>query len=757
MATLGCDAHGDLNDTEFSKPLPSIGIYVAVASLICGLAMATDLLHGFRHRKFWFPCKFFSLNATSLTFIAVGIKLSVDLNTPMPSRHDQLAKLSSSVFVCTVMGNSMPSLGLMDNNDLFMNLMALGILVITDVVNICIQLGTGAIYVFKEEHFVVVLLMLLMLIILCFSATTVPVTKRILEAKYKKKYDVALKCPLARERTTVAKRIQEDLSKFWMMAHTSSPQFVMARSVTCTASGFLCLLSGVTLGEAMVRSYLLKQRSPGFCHGDSDYKWSTSLVLVCQTSAVAIGTVAPAIRWFTAVNFRCPIRGKKYYRDEFRIEGYWTQWFTEKKQRPLSVWILRDRRCRKAAHDVKHWILDLCVLTQYVIVFASKIIRYISVYCVSRILICCYFAMRTTGTVSHAESERCGSSTSLKQELASFVLHLEGEDELVDLMVQSNREATDHWVEKGREKQPINLMELLERTTHISKGFEGIKEFDSNQVASLAASGEPPNCWALPLVTLTSIAVALPDVKPSSMKKLLNAVNEALECVNKFEHILDTGGELANLRKAAESVWLGVDLYHKWFDVDLRKLSKQERSQEDTLRELAEVAKKEFSESWQMNLMVCMKHKPSRWPIKTLAANSMYRISQTILLDYQSSRQYGTGEALLRKIETTISDIVSGCFCNVAQVISFKCLVTAVEVREESVRGAALHLGRTEKILEIVERRSLPELKCDKMKNIDEWRAFYKMNSSEFSSNKTVSIDSNKLSNDSGAKEMFHM
>ncbi|CAH8379408.1 unnamed protein product [Eruca vesicaria subsp. sativa] len=742
MSSLGCDAHGVLNDAEFSKPLPSIGLYVAIASLICALAMASDLLHGFLHRKFWFPCKYFSLNATSLTFIGVGIKLSVDLNTSMPSRQDQLSKLSSSVFVCTVMGNSMPSLGIMDNKDLLMNLVALGILVVTDVVNICIQLGTGAIYVFKEEHFMVVLLMLLMLLILCFTATTVPTTKRILEAKYKKKYEVALKCPLATEkRTTVAKKIQGDLSKFWMMAHTSSPQFVMARSVTCTASGFFCLLSGVTLGEAMVRSYLLRQRSSSlrFCDGDSDYKWSTSLVLVCQASAVAVGTVAPAIRWFTAVKFRCPIRGNRSYKDEFRVESYWTEWFSEKKQRRLlSLWILKDRSCRKTAHDIKSWLLDVCIGIQYLIVFASKIIRYISVYCVSRILICVYLVFRATGsTVSHVDSDLSGS----RQELASYVLHLEGEDELVDLMVRSNREATDHWIKKGRKNQPVNLIELLEATTEISRGFEGIKEFDSNDVASLAPSGEqPPNCWALPLVTMTSIALALPNVKP----KLLNAVSEALDSVNKFECVLDTGGELANLRKAAELVWLGVDLYHKWLDVDLRKLSKQGKTPEETLRELAEVAKREFFESWQMNLMVCMKHKPSHWPIKTLAANSMYRICQTILLNYKT-RDYGTEEALLRKLETTISDIVSGCFCNVVQVVSVKCLVTAVEVREESVRGAALHLGRTEKILEIVERRRLPELRCDQLKNIDEWRAFYKMNSSDCDNSKTVSSDSNEV------------
>ncbi|KAL1223210.1 hypothetical protein V5N11_029446 [Cardamine amara subsp. amara] len=96
---MGCDSYGNnLSDAELSKPLPSIGVYVATASLICGVSMFADLLHGFRHRKFWFPCKFFSLNATTLTFISICIKLSLELNTSMPTRTDPLAKLSSSVF-----------------------------------------------------------------------------------------------------------------------------------------------------------------------------------------------------------------------------------------------------------------------------------------------------------------------------------------------------------------------------------------------------------------------------------------------------------------------------------------------------------------------------------------------------------------------------------------------------------------------------------------------------------------------------------
>lgn len=102
MGKLGCGIDGVLNEAKFSEPLPWIGVYIAAASLACALAMAADVIHGFRYSKLWFPCKLFTINATSLTIIAVAVKLSVDLNTPMPRGQDQLAKLSSAALICTL-------------------------------------------------------------------------------------------------------------------------------------------------------------------------------------------------------------------------------------------------------------------------------------------------------------------------------------------------------------------------------------------------------------------------------------------------------------------------------------------------------------------------------------------------------------------------------------------------------------------------------------------------------------------------------
>ena len=104
MGITGCNVDGYMDEAKFNKPMPWIGIYIAAASLACLIAAAADLMHGIRGCKPWFPSKYFCLNATSLTIIGVALKLSVDLNTSMPQRHDQLAKLSSSALICTIMG-----------------------------------------------------------------------------------------------------------------------------------------------------------------------------------------------------------------------------------------------------------------------------------------------------------------------------------------------------------------------------------------------------------------------------------------------------------------------------------------------------------------------------------------------------------------------------------------------------------------------------------------------------------------------------
>ncbi|KAJ6426831.1 hypothetical protein OIU84_022426 [Salix udensis] len=721
MGKLGCGVDGNLNEEKFSEPIPWIGLYIAAASLACAIAMAADLIRGSRQQKLWFPSKFSSINATSLTIIAVAVKLSVDLNAAMPRRVDQLAKLSSGTLLCTVMGNSMPSLGTMDNNDLCTNIIALGILVVTVIVNMGVQLGTGVIYLYWKEHALIMFLMLVLLVILCSSALTVPVNNKYFQYKYNKKYDMALKEDSNETRKRGDRELKEDLMKFWMMAHTCSPQFVVGRSVTCEAAGAFCLLGAMILAQAMLRSYLMPW-SFKFCTGESDYKWSTILVLIAQTIAVGAGTIGPAIRWFNAVNFRCPVRRKKSGKKNLTVERYWIQLLVEMKDCPLNM-RFQDRFCKKFAHDVKYKLLDLCIGMQTGIVLGSKVIQFISVYFMIWVFSFCDFCkklktiMPNNGISSDSRSE---SQSTPKPDLSRYVMHLEGEEELVELMMKSNFDATDHWLRRGERKQPKHLTELLEKST-FAEGFKGVREFDSDLVLSLGC--EPPNCWALPVVTLTAIAVALPNVSGSLIKQLMCSVNEGLEYVRIIEDNLDAKGELFNIRKTANVVWVGVDLYHKWLDVDLRKLSLQEHSTKEILEKLSDSAKNMFEEFKKTPMSQCLKEGPSKWPVKILAANSMYRISQTLLQNCERRNDL-INETLFEALTVMISDILGACLTNLQRVM-FNCLGKTITARELSVRRAVFILGKTKKIRKLLDQQPVSTLDPDQMAYIDGWRSMH--------------------------------
>ncbi|CAL0312896.1 unnamed protein product [Lupinus luteus] len=730
MGITGCMVNGNLDDTKFSKPMPWIGIYIAAASLACLIAMAADLIHGIRGRKLWFPCKYFCLNATSLALIAVAVKLTVDLNTPMPHRHDQLAKVSSSALICTIIGNSMPSLGVTENKEIMMNVMAMWILVITMIVNICIQFVTGVIYVFWIEHGIIMFLMLILLMNMASSAITLPKMKHYLVLKYMIALKECLHQVEGEEKVDqVIIKLRCRLLKYWMMAHTSSPQFVLGRSVTCTASGAFCLLSAITLGEAMLRSYLAPW-SMKFCAGNCDYKWSTILVLIIQVAAVGIGTIAPAFRWFIAINYRCPKARNKRTKRRFELESYWTEKLILIKESPLEFRI-HNRHYRKFAHDVKVLVLNFCIKLQMGIVLMSKATQYVSIFLMCWILTGCDYCKNlkskfnnSTSSISCSGTDSCPVS---RLDLRRFVLHLEGEEELVEAMMRDNRDATNHWVQVGEKKQPKYVIELLEKSSML-QGFKGVGEFDSDHILSLDAR-ETPNSWSLPLVTLASIIVALPNIKSCSAKKLIGAINEGLPYVKFIENSLDKEGKLLKLRKAADIVWLGVDLYGKWLGLDLHKLSLQNKSPKETLEILADAAKIRYQKFRAKYDHICTKVSPSSWPIKVLASNSMYRISQTILLNHVSIKDHNC-ERLFEALTTMISDIMGACFTNLPHVISTTCSNSAIEEREESVRHAVYILGQTKKIIEMIEKRAFHNFDLCIGTNIEDWRSMHKQNSS---------------------------
>ncbi|KAK4383054.1 hypothetical protein Sango_2813200 [Sesamum angolense] len=515
---------------NLDAPMPWIGMYIAAASALCSLAMAFDAFNGFRTKKFWFPCKYFSLNAASLTLLGVAMKLTVDLTSSMMGLNDKIATVSSLVLISTAMCNFVTSLACMDNNECLLNLTALGILVFTIAGNVCIhnQQTSDVLddQVVLAEEMATTIFMLLLFAILCSWSVAVPTTRRYIESKYLHKHKIAL--DEGGESSTGKFSIEElrvIVKKYWVMVEIGSPQFVMARSAISGTCGVMCLLLALGLGEAHVRLSLLYK---AFRRTGSNYKWSIDWILIIQSTGVVLGSVAPLWRWFIAARFNICKTGQKSWSQKLKIEIYWTSRLVDWKEKPLSVQI-RHHNCRKLLHDAKRLALNICIRVQILLVRVSKLVLLISSTCASAVFLCFHRIekLNTYGTRALNDTRDLESGAEVELELSRYVLLLEGEAELPKKILTNICKEVDKLFQKGRSNRPKSLIDLLD----MSGNFSGVREFDNNEVPSLH-SQEPPNCWSLPVVTLTSIAISLPNIENHKVKRLLHGVSEGLSVRN---------------------------------------------------------------------------------------------------------------------------------------------------------------------------------------------------------------------------------
>ncbi|KAL9155666.1 hypothetical protein ABFS82_09G019900 [Erythranthe guttata] len=727
-----------LTQEKLDEPMPWIGLYVAAASAVCALAMAADAFRGFRSRRFWLPCKYFSLNAFSLTLLAVAMKLPVDLTSMALGFRDNTARVSSLVLMSTAMANFTTSLGSMTNNEIVLNLAALVILVITVFANVCIH-NVQLDYLYTVDRFSVVetvstAVMLLFLLMLCFSSVMIPSAKRSIQSSY---HDMHVKISNDNNHRLVewgnfsVDEVRVAVTRYWVMAETGSSQFVIARSAACVAPGSMCLLMGVTLLSTPL-SEINYFRRAGLGLISSNYKWSLNCILVVQFIGVALGAIAPLMRWLVAAQIKSSNIGTRSFKDEFKVETYWTQKLVYWQQRPVRLQI-RSHVLRKLVHNAKRLLINVCIRVQTVNVRVSKLVLLVSAAFLKRFL-SCFHRIKTCCYNSNDESR-----TGTELDYSGYVLLLEGESGLPQKTLKNICNEADKLIQKGRKMQPKNLKQLVMK----SENFNGVREFDNNEVPRLEySSQEPPNCWSLPVVTLTSVAVSLPNIADDhKLNQLLNAVSEGLYFVMLIEKSLDKNGDLTSIRRAADIVWAGVEFSKKWLDIDLQNASLGDGSHKETLQNLSDVADTIVTDfTTETNL------DPLKWPVKVIAARSMYRVTQTILLAHKDDHSL-TDEELFERLSVMISDIFAACLTNLVSVIILKCHSNAIEEREESVGQAAILLGESEEILEILEKRELPRLDPKKAGDIEEWREFMELNppatASASSNNGTANPHSN--------------
>ncbi|XP_073121355.1 uncharacterized protein [Henckelia pumila] len=620
-----------------------IGLYIAAASAVCVISMALDAFNsGFRTKRLWLPCKYFSLNAFSLTLLTVALKLPVDLTTYMSGVDDKITKFSGLALLTTAIGNFMTAMASMDPNEILLNLSALGILIVCTVsVNVWADRGS--------------------------------------------------------------EQILGDGSN-WKLPVCD----------VCGTSGLMCLLMALTLVETHIQTHIVYNVGYGGT-STSSYKWSIQYIMIIQAAGVALGSIAPVSRWFMAARFKSSKIGDKRFKDEFKIEAYWTHKLVEWRESPLPLQI-HHFRCRKVLHGAKRLLLNVAIRIQILVVLVSKLVLLISAKVDAKIFFFFHHIkkLRACAFGRSNDTTRAGSRVVMEQDLSQYVLLLEGEPELPQNTLANICSELDKLIHKGKKQQPKKLIELIEK----SVSFNGVREFDSNEVPSLH-SQEPPHSWSLAVVTLTSVAVALPNISNHKANWLLTAVSEGLSFVKNIETTFDTKKEFLYIRNAADVTWLEVELYQTWQDNALRETSFGDRTCGETLQELSLKAEKAVVD-FKNSLTDSRMENPQNWPVKIIAANAMYRITRTILL---APSNHQTDEQLLEKLSVIISDILAACLTNLSRVITMKCHNDSSKEREENVSQAAILLGESEHILEILEHHQSPGLDPDKAAYMEEWRA----------------------------------
>ncbi|KAF5784278.1 hypothetical protein HanXRQr2_Chr11g0517641 [Helianthus annuus] len=676
--------------------MPWVGLYAAIASFICVIAMAADAVQAIWHRKLWFPNRFFSLNATTITLIAIAMKLPVDLGTYQLKREKHV----SIFFLVSMLANFLPSLGLMDDKELLMNIVALAILLITIVLNMGIQIYMSS-SLFLEWFFE----FLLMLPLLWpFSvALTVSSMRKKLEHRYNESQQLVSS---HQEKMFSAEELKLYVKKYWMMTETRNPQFVIACSPVSSAFGVICVL--FALNSSFILRNIIKYKYYDDQIENSDYKWSVMIFLIVQLIGIVVGSIAPILRCFTSIgHYSLSKKLSKNHLNVFRVEKHWIERLQQWKRNHVHSHI-PGRYLKIAFHYIKNAFLNFCLALRIAVLEICKTICLAPRAFLILLACCWYFSKSFSEWLKKMEITSNGNMSSELEEYTRYVVQIDEEAKLSKRILRNTLHSITQLLDA--EKEPRNLMRLLEK----SKGFIGVVEFDNDLVQPLYPE-ETHNCWSL-VVTLTTIAIALPNIANVHFKGLLAGMSEGLKIVRHIEDCLDANGELVSAIKSARRVWKEVEVYRKWLKIDLQSNAHKDKTSKEILKWLGDEGEK-IMKMFKSSRKSSIDHSP----YKFVPPSSMYRISTSILSYFNEQEISLNDEALFEWISTIIASILLACFTNLPRVIKMKCHHNAIEKRGDNIRIAAQLLGKSKEILKILEARPLPNIGQDSMAYIDEW------------------------------------
>ncbi|KAK9137739.1 hypothetical protein Sjap_008333 [Stephania japonica] len=171
-----------------------------------------------------------------MTLLSIAVKLPLYLTSSMSRVQDQLSKLTGgTTLICICMGFFMPSLGTYRESECFNNTAALSIFVDTIVVNICIQMHTGVIILFRAEHIVILCFMLILLMVLLYLALDIHSHNEISRDGIKEEF--------VKGEDSMPHRVKVS----YLLSYYSNLQFMLSRMPLSTLESVLCVLSALVL------------------------------------------------------------------------------------------------------------------------------------------------------------------------------------------------------------------------------------------------------------------------------------------------------------------------------------------------------------------------------------------------------------------------------------------------------------------------------------------------------------------------------
>ncbi|KAI3677263.1 hypothetical protein L1987_86886 [Smallanthus sonchifolius] len=523
--------------------------YVVVASLICTLAMAADAILAIWQWKLWFPNKFFTLNASTITLVAIAMKLPVDLTTEpdLCTSIVEDAKVMGISFLCCMkrfqkIANTFSSNGSSEIKEYSM-------------------------YVVQIEEDAKLTDRIL--------RNTLSYITRLLKASEKKE---PRNLTLLLERSTcfngvvvfeneqVKPLYEEENHNCWSLVVVTLTSITIALPNIAPRHVKL-LLSSMREGLQICHHHAIEKRGDNIRNAAELLGKSKKILKILkarQLPDMDLDSRAYIDKWRVLAKSQV-LNGGQGGASSTRIGPSSTSCIL------FFITMLANFLPSFGLMDDKELLMNTVALGIFAITIIANILiqtyTHVLLSQVTILLLVCpilwpFSIALIVSTYRKKLEHRVANGsdrnvTSEIEEYTRYVVHIEEEMKLSKRILRNTLHSITQLLNACEEKEPHNLMKLLSKST----GFNGVVEFDNDQVPPLYPE-KTNNCRSLVVVTLTAIAISLPNIANDHFNMLLSSMREGLQIVRHIEECLNADGDSVKARKSARHIWTEVEMYY---------------------------------------------------------------------------------------------------------------------------------------------------------------------------------------------------